>query len=202
MATSSLTKLNDDLNVIAKLDDQPNDVGGMTAQALKAEFDKAALIIQAYINNTLVPQIESALASGTTDLISGNQLIDGSVQAAKIAALSIVADKIAKGAVNSDKLADSAVTADKIAAQAVNLTSKVSGVLPVANGGTGVQSINALKNALGTVAIANGGTGSTTASGARDALGITLANLGISYGTEGQRPANPREGQIYLVKVT
>ena len=197
----ALTKLNDDLNVIAKLDDQPNDVGGMTAQALKAEFDRAALIIQAYINNTLVPQIESALASGTTDLINGNQLVDGSVQAAKIAALSIVADKIANGAVGTGKIADSAVTADKIAAQAVNLVSKVTGVLPPQNGGTGVQSIAALKEALGTIAVAMGGTGSTTAEGARSALGITLANLGITYGTAEQRPASPQEGQIFLVKV-
>lgn len=197
----ALTKLNDDLNVIAKLDDQPNDVGGMTAQALKAEFDRAALIIQAYINNTLVPQIESALSSGTTDLINGNQLVDGSVQAAKIAALSIDADKIANGAVTNAKLADSAVTANKIAAQAVNLKTKVDGVLPVANGGTGVQSIAALKEALGTITVAMGGTGSTSAEGARDALGINLANLGITYGTEAQRPANPHEGQIFFVKV-
>lgn len=197
----ALTKLNDDLNIIAKLDDQPNDVGGMTAQALKAEFDRAALLIQEYINSTLVPQIESALASGTTDLINGNQLVDGSIQAAKIAALSIVADKIANGAVTNAKLADSAVTANKIAAQAVDLKTKVSGILPVENGGTGVQSIAKLKEALGTIAIANGGTGSTTEKGARDALGITLANLGITYGTEEQKPANPQEGQIYLVKV-
>lgn len=198
---SSLTKLNADLNVIAKLDDQPNDVGGMTAQALKAEFDKAALIIQEYINSTLVPQIESALGSGTVALINGNQLVDGSIQAAKLAALSIVADKIANGAVGTAKIADSAVTANKIAAQAVNLKTKVDGVLPVENGGTGVQSIAKLKEAFGTIPVSLGGTGSTTAAGARTALGITLANLGITYGAEGQRPANPQEGQIYLVKV-
>ena len=30
-----------DMDIIQKLDDEPNDVGGLTAQELKEEFDKA-----------------------------------------------------------------------------------------------------------------------------------------------------------------
>ena len=41
-----LQTLNDDLNIIQKLDDEPNDVGGMSAQELKAAFDKAGNSIQ------------------------------------------------------------------------------------------------------------------------------------------------------------
>ena len=33
--------LDGDLNIIQKLDDEPNDVGGMTSAELKATFDKA-----------------------------------------------------------------------------------------------------------------------------------------------------------------
>ena len=68
------TLLNDDLNIIAnsnleilplehdlaiiqKLDDEPNDVGGLTAQQLKAKFDESGLIIQTYINESLIPQL-------------------------------------------------------------------------------------------------------------------------------------------------
>ena len=49
--------LGDDLNIIQKLDDEPNDVGGMSSAELKATFDKSGLIIQKYINETLIPEI-------------------------------------------------------------------------------------------------------------------------------------------------
>lgn len=197
----ALDKLNEDLHIIEQLADQPNDADGMSAAELKAKFDYAALAIQEYINNVLIPQVESSISAGTVDLISGNQLVDGSIQAAKLAALSIVAEKIANGAVVSTKIADSAVSAAKIASQAVDLKTKVSGILPTENGGTGVRSIAELKKAFGTIPVSLGGTGSTDEEGARSALGITLANLGITYGIEAQRPTNPQEGQIYLVKV-
>ncbi|MBQ5928027.1 MAG: hypothetical protein IIW96_02500, partial [Oscillibacter sp.] len=47
----------DDLVIIQKLDDEPNDVGGLTAAELKAEFDKGSLTAQTYINETLIPRI-------------------------------------------------------------------------------------------------------------------------------------------------
>lgn len=56
--------LNGDLNIIAKLDDEPNDVGGLTADQLKAKFDEAGNRIKNYINNTLIPAI---LASDSTE---------------------------------------------------------------------------------------------------------------------------------------
>lgn len=49
--------MGDDLVIIQKLDDEPNDVGGMTSTELKATFDKAGLLIQKYINETLIPAI-------------------------------------------------------------------------------------------------------------------------------------------------
>ena len=54
----------DDLVIIQKLDDEPNDVGGLTAAELKAEFDKGNLTAQKYINETLIPRI---LADNLTD---------------------------------------------------------------------------------------------------------------------------------------
>ena len=52
-----ITLLDGDLNIIQKLDDEPNDVGGLTAAELKAKFDEAGNIIKAYINGTLIPEI-------------------------------------------------------------------------------------------------------------------------------------------------
>ena len=56
----AIKKLTDDLNIIQKLDDEPNDVGGLTAQELKITFDKAGNTIQKYINETLIPDLEAA----------------------------------------------------------------------------------------------------------------------------------------------
>jgi len=56
----------------------------------------------------------------------------------------------------------------------VDLTSQVTGTLPIANGGTGTTSTtfaNLTTNVTGTLPIANGGTNATTAAGARTTLG-------------------------------
>ena len=58
-----LQLLDDDLNIIQKLDDEPNDVGGLTSAELKAKFDESGNIIKKYINETLIPAV---LAEGTT----------------------------------------------------------------------------------------------------------------------------------------
>lgn len=54
--------LDDDLNIIQKLDDEPNDVGGLTAAELKAKFDAAGNTIKRYINGELLPAISDTVA--------------------------------------------------------------------------------------------------------------------------------------------
>ena len=49
--------LDGDLNIIQKLDDEPNDVGGLTSAELKAKFDEGGNIIKKYINETLIPAV-------------------------------------------------------------------------------------------------------------------------------------------------
>ena len=44
-----------DMNIIQKLDDEPNDVGGLTAAELKAKFDEGGLLLQDFINKKLIP---------------------------------------------------------------------------------------------------------------------------------------------------
>ncbi len=53
-----LTKLTADLAVISKLADSPTE----TAAVLKAKFDEGPRAIGSYLNGTLVPEIEQALA--------------------------------------------------------------------------------------------------------------------------------------------
>ena len=49
-APIELELLDGDLNIIQKLDDEPNDVGGLTSAELKAKFDESGNIIKKYIN--------------------------------------------------------------------------------------------------------------------------------------------------------
>ena len=56
----SLPTLDDNLNIIQQLDDEPNDVGGLTAAELKAKFDQGGKAIQTYLNEVLLPALEAA----------------------------------------------------------------------------------------------------------------------------------------------
>ena len=58
----ALTKLERDMKIISKLDDEPNDVGGLTAAELKAKFDEAGEVIKEFLNNTLIPELASEKA--------------------------------------------------------------------------------------------------------------------------------------------
>lgn len=65
IANSSIeiTYMDGDLNIIQALDDEPNDVGGLTSAQLKAKFDEAGNTIKTYINETLIPEILAADAT-------------------------------------------------------------------------------------------------------------------------------------------
>ena len=54
----ALTQFEKDMGIIAKLDDEPNDVGGLTAVELKAKFDEGGEALQAYLNGVLLPELE------------------------------------------------------------------------------------------------------------------------------------------------
>lgn len=198
-----IRELDADLDIISALDDQPNDVGGMTPEQLKAEFDKAGNIIKKYINETLIEDIEGALADIKPDAattLNGSKITDSSIPAGKLGSGAVLRENIADKAVDSGKLADGAVTKDKLGKGAVALAGEaVAGVLPVAKGGTGVTTVNRLRETMGVQPIELGGTGMTTAADARKALGITLENLGISYGDE--LPASAEDGTIFLLRV-
>lgn len=54
----ALTKLTTNLNNIQALHDKPNTADGLTADQLKAKFDKAGNDIKTYINETLTEEID------------------------------------------------------------------------------------------------------------------------------------------------
>ena len=125
----ALPTLNDDLAVISKLDDLPNDVGGLTAAELKAKFEEAAGAIQTYINDTLLPYLESVSGAGDIGIttVSGIQAATN-VQDA-LAALEANIEGVTQGAVadnsiNTVKLVDSSITNAKLADNSVS-TAKI-----------------------------------------------------------------------------
>lgn len=157
----ALPKFEKDIAYISKLDDEPNDVGGLSADELKARFDQAGQDIKQYINEALVPQAESAIEAAALGVggggaisgemlapksISSEKLADGAVTAEKVAAGAVatgaIADKavaegkIADGAVSTAKLADKAVTREKLADEAVSTDKIFPGAVTSAKIGT------------------------------------------------------------------
>lgn len=117
----ALTFFDKDLDIIAKLDDEPNDVGGLSGDGLKEEFDKAGNLIKDYINKTLIPEIESdidaaAQGIGSGGGIDGTRLLENSVPDSKIKNLdgakigdgTLTTKKHVKGSITRELLADDA----------------------------------------------------------------------------------------------
>ncbi len=74
----NLTKLTADLAVIAKLPDSPTE----TAAELKAKFDQGSRAIGDYLNDTLLPEVEEALAliddkAQTIEQTKQNKILSG-----------------------------------------------------------------------------------------------------------------------------
>lgn len=128
----ALPTCNEDMNIISKLDDEPNDVGGLSAASLKAKFDLAGNLLKNALNDLVAALGNNAAAKNigfapTTavnadnvqDAIENVQSQIADVSQSGIADASVTAAKIADGAVGTAALADAAVTYDKIKDKAV-----------------------------------------------------------------------------------
>lgn len=81
----ALAKFEKDMAIISALDDEPNDVGGLTAAELKAKFDEGGQAIKQYLNEMLTPQIDAEKAS--KDEVQGitlGQIPDGTITSDKL----------------------------------------------------------------------------------------------------------------------
>lgn len=70
----SIEQFTKDMDIISKLPDEPNDVGGLTAAELKAKFDEGGKALKQYINAVVYPAI-SGRYTGDLDL-EGNRLVN------------------------------------------------------------------------------------------------------------------------------
>jgi hypothetical protein len=80
--------------------------------------------------------------------VVNSMLADAAVTYAKVQNIA-TANRVLGSATADGIVSEVQVTTDMIANNAVNLTSKVSGVLPIAKGGTGASSVSSVRTAIG-----------------------------------------------------
>ena len=130
----ALTRLTDDLDIISVLDNEPNDVGGLSADEFKAEFDKAGNIIKKYINEVLLAELASAIGAENIGIAKVDGLTGiGTVQAALAKIEKQMADltqgAVADASISTEKLSDLAVTTAKLAAACVTAAKLAAGAV-------------------------------------------------------------------------
>lgn len=134
---TELTKLLADLSIISLLDDEPNDVGGLSAEELKAKFDEAANAIKDYINETLLPELASEIGAGNIGIttiagVTGAENVQAALEKLELQLIDMTQGAVADGSINADKLADGAVTAAKLANLAVTAAALSAGAVETA----------------------------------------------------------------------
>jgi len=153
MAYDPLTELADDLSVISKLGDEPNSDDGLSADELKAKFDQAGLIIQAYINSLLKDKVDD---------------IGGDLDTLTTRVDNIIEQEIPVGSIDTDKIADGAVTSEKLGLEQDY-------AIPVSHGGTGATTLTSGQALIGN------GTGAVTTRGIKDNASATAPSSSSQY---------------------
>ena len=158
----ALPTLNDDLAVISKLDDLPNDVGGLSAADLKAKFDEAAAAIQTYINGTLLPYLESISAAGdigitTISGIAAAENVQDALEALELNIEGVTQGAVADNSITNAKMAADAIDTANIVDDAVTSAKIDDGAILSAHFASGAVNNAAMgASAVGTTNIANG----------------------------------------------
>ena len=135
----ALDRMTDDMNIISKLPDEPNDEGGMTASALKATFDKAGTLAKTAINK-LIAALGASTAAGNIGFARSTEVPADNVQDAienvqsQIAGVAL--GSIPDGSITAQQLAGGAVTAEKVAdgALVIDVSNQVTLDRPTVNG--------------------------------------------------------------------
>lgn len=197
----ALTTFNEDMEIISKLSDLPNDTDGLTAAELKARFDRAGTLLKAYINGTLLAELSGSGAAGSLGVGKVNGTDMGSTVQAALDALaaqiveatlgtipdkSIGESKFADLAVSTRTLSELAVTAAKIAAGAVTAEKLAAGA------------VTNTKLASGAVTDEK----TDFSAGFAPAGPIRLIRGVHYFGSEAELPAATDEGRVYFVEVS
>lgn len=124
----AITRFAEDLNIIALLSNLPNDNDGLSADELKAKFDLAGNLLKDYINEVLIPELETDIAAAARGItqagLSGNDIKNGTISASKLNQTpgleAVITDVIRDAAVTAAKIAAGAITSEKLALNSVS----------------------------------------------------------------------------------
>jgi len=124
----SFSIMDDDMEIVGKLGDEPNEDDGLDAAGLKAVFDQAGKLCKAAINK-LIGELGSAAAAASVGFTRSTSVPADNVQDA-IENVQQQITGVSQGAVpnnsiSTEKLVDDAVTGEKVAAS--TLRTDVSG---------------------------------------------------------------------------
>ena len=118
----------------------------------------------------------TGVATVGSEKILETMLKDNAVTTVKITDANVTTAKLADDAVTTVKIKDANVTNAKIANGTIDLSSKVTGVLPIANGGTGATNADAANSALNSLGVF---TGTGTISGGNGAS-VTINDSNVT----------------------
>lgn len=123
----SIPTLDTDLSIIQKLDDYPNDIGGLSAAQLKAKFDEGVLALQTYINTVLIPALIAEKLPFTASTAINADTIQAAIENVQSQLSRAVAGTIPNNTVGMEKLTktvQNAIASGGGAAAAVTALSK------------------------------------------------------------------------------
>lgn len=170
--------LNGDLNIIQKLDDEPNDVGGLTSAQLKAKFDEAGNTIKTYINDTLIPAIladdatEAAREAAEQERVTAEQGRASAEEARVAAETARVQDEQKRVSAENSRVEAEAQRAAAEQARADENTGIVAQATAQANAAAGsAESASASAQTAQSAASSAGAAASTASSAAASASG-------------------------------
>lgn len=144
----SIPTLDSDLSIIQKLDDYPNDIGGLSAAQLKAKFDEGVLALQTYINTVLIPALIAEQLPFTATTAINASTIQAAIENVQAQLASAVAGTIPNNTVGMEKLTktvQNAIASGGSAATAVASLSEVvaQNVAATTENTTAIAAINA-----------------------------------------------------------
>lgn len=100
----SIPTLDTDLSIIQKLDDYPNDIGGLSAAQLKAKFDEGVLALQTYINTVLIPALIASNVSFAPTAAINAETVQAAIENVQAQLAGISAGTIPNNTVGMEKL--------------------------------------------------------------------------------------------------
>lgn len=144
----SIPTLDTDLSIVQKLDDYPNDVGGLSAAELKAKFDAGSLAIQNYINNVLIPALAAANLAFTPTVGVNASTIQAAIENVQAQLSSVSLGSIPNNTIGMEKLTkqvqDTISTGGSASAAVTELSKTVAQNVAKTNENTSaISSINA-----------------------------------------------------------